>query len=139
VVQKTFANTVTSPPGIRCPRCGRSELRLEQGGRGTVLACASCGTVVRLLQRHGDPQPAFDLDDRTADVPPAGSWWLAFVKGADTVLRPVALAPTLNSCWDAALTCPLRGAVIMIPTDPSSPPWSDPDAAGPTLARRTAR
>jgi hypothetical protein len=93
-------------------------MRLDQHRGRAILACAMCGTAVRLLQRHGDPEPAFDLDDAQADVPPPGSWWLGFVKGADAVLRPVALASTLSAAWDAVLSCPLRGAIILTPTDP---------------------
>lgn len=82
------------------------------------MSCAACKTFVRLLRRHGDPEPAFDLDDSQADVPPAGSWWLGYVKGSDGVMRPVALAETLGSAWDGVLSCPLRGVIVLAPTDP---------------------
>jgi hypothetical protein len=132
-------NPVCAPlPGICCPTCRRSEMDLRRDAEvPAVLACANCGLVARLLQRRGDPAPAFDLDDTTSDVPRPGSWWIGMVKGADDVVRPVALAPTLNSAWDAVLSCPLRGAVFMMPTDPpAGVNQGDTDAAATRRATR---
>jgi hypothetical protein len=92
-----------------------------------ALTRAACKVLVRLLRHQGDPAPAFDLDDQAADVPLAGSWWLGFVKGADEVMGPVSLAPTLGATWDGVLSCPLRGAIVMAPTDPPSRPAAATD------------
>jgi hypothetical protein len=105
--------------GLNCPACGRCEMVLSvDAGSRAALTCYGCGVTARLLRRRGDPEPAFDLDDATADVPPKGSWWIGYVKGSDRVCRPVALAPTMSSAWDALLHCPLRGALYLVPCDP---------------------
>jgi hypothetical protein len=111
--------TIEPPPGIRCPACGECELTLTTNASGqAVLTCASCKVFLRLLQRHGDPLPAIDADDTTADAPPVGSWWLAYIVGGDDICRPIALAETLGGAWEGALHCPLRGTIYMAPTDP---------------------
>jgi hypothetical protein len=107
------------PPGVRCPCCRAAEMNLGADDRGrAVLSCAACQAFVRLLQRHGDEAPAVDFDDPAADVPPDGSWWLAYVKGGDGKLRPVALSESLPGAWDGAMYCHLRGTLIVAPTDP---------------------
>jgi hypothetical protein len=93
-----------------------------------ALVCAQCGTFVRLLRRHGDPEPALDpadAEDRTGAVPPAGSWFLALVLGGDGVARPVALGDSLGKTWEAALWSNLWGAVFIMATDPPRISLSD--------------
>jgi len=118
-------DSLKPPPGLLCPACQQAELRLKLNRNRPSLTCRHCGVLVRLLRRHGDPEPALDMDDQQADVPPAGAWWLAYVRGADGILRPVALAPTLGGAWDGVLSCPLRGVIVVAPTDP--PRWHRED------------
>jgi hypothetical protein len=102
---------------IHCPLCGVGEMRLVAGGKGPHLSCSGCGVSVRLLQRQDAPV-AVDLGDAKADIPPAGSWWLGYVKGGDGIVRRLALARTLGACWDAILHSTLRGAIFICTTDP---------------------
>jgi hypothetical protein len=112
------------PPGVRCPACGRCELTLGADARGrAALSCAGCRTFVRLLWRHGDPEPGFEpcppgASKYAQDAPPAGSWWLGMIRQADAVWRAVALTPTHAGCWDALLTYFGEGDRLTVPTDP---------------------
>jgi hypothetical protein len=90
-------DAMQAPPGLRCPSCGATTKKLGTDARDRqVVTCASCGTFLRLLRRQGDPEPGFEprpagTSEYAYDAPPAGSWWLGYVKGLDGIVRPVAL------------------------------------------------
>jgi hypothetical protein len=115
------------PPGVTCPCCRRSEMRLGIDRGRPAVACANCGTTARLLQRRGDPLPGYEprpagTSEYAFDAPPSGSWWLGMIRHRDQVWRPVALTKEHARCWDALLTYPGEGDRLTVPTDPPQQP-----------------
>jgi hypothetical protein len=125
----------SAPPGLRCPACHRCEFESGLDSQGRVRLTCTCGTFTRLLRRTGDPAPLCepcppDASQYAQDTPPAGSWWIAFIRARDGKWRPIALAQTPGRCWDAALSCPLDGDILLAPTDPPTRPGPVQAAAG---------
>lgn len=123
------------PEGLRCPRCGSTELktfwqRFRDDSWHVRLECgrAACRAFVRYLKQEPD-QPEYRHQARRADAhaaelksPPASFWWIGHYRQADGLWRPVALCRTLAGCWDALLTCPGEGDRLAIPCRPPELP-----------------
>jgi hypothetical protein len=122
------ADAMLAPPGLRCPSCRATTMKLGTDARNRqVVTCAGCGTFLRLLQRHGDPEPGFEprpagTSEYAYDAPPAGSWWLGMIRQRDDVWRAVALAGNHGRCWDSLLAYPGEGDRLTMPCDPPARP-----------------
>src|SRR5437899_3094500 len=93
---ETMSDAYELPPGILCPCCKTTELRLGGDHARPSLLCAACGVFLRLLTRHGDPTPGYEprpagASEYAFDAPPAGSWWIGMIRQRDEVWRAVAL------------------------------------------------
>jgi hypothetical protein len=65
------------PPGVACPLCGHGLMDFGHDSQARpALSCACCRGFVRLVQRHRDTTPLFDLADAedAALLPVAGGW-----------------------------------------------------------------
>ncbi len=117
-------DALQAPPGLRCPSCRGTTMRLGADGRGrTAVTCAGCGVFLRLLTRRGDPEPGYEpcppgVSEYALDAPPADSWWLGLIRQRDDLWRAVALAGSHGRCWDALLTYAGEGDRLTMPTDP---------------------
>jgi hypothetical protein len=118
----------TVPPGISYPQCRATGFQtswriLSDGTRHARLECAACLRFVRWPRQ--DPQPEHKYEPRRPDVrgaalqPPPDRWhWLGFIRQADGLWKPVAMAETLGRCWEALLTYPYEGDLLAVPVEP---------------------
>lgn len=114
------------PEGITCRRCGGTAFKtvwqqFSDGKRHVRADCASCGGFVRYLKQPESPD--FRFEPRQADAhgenlaPPPETWqWLGWIRQADEVWRPIALADTLDKCWEALMHFPGKGDLLCTPT-----------------------
>lgn len=117
--------TTAEKLGVRCASCGSAELRGVYHAVGEAvrmrLECARCARFLRWVPEPGQGPPYYtepappDAHARERAAPPKGTAWLAHLRQADGVWRPVALAATLAGAWDAVLGLPGRGDVLIVP------------------------
>src|SRR4051794_21852417 len=102
-------------PMLKCQACGATWFRTSEAAptdRG-ILHCGRCGVPVCPLCPPGAPpfryEPAAGVALSPGQEGPPTSWeWLGLVRHDDGSWRPVALAETLERCWDALLHYPGR-------------------------------
>jgi hypothetical protein len=117
------------PPDLNLAcRCGATTFRtswqtFRNGTKHVRMDCAACGRFIRYLKQPGGPEPRLELppsdlpDHRRWSPTPEESWeWIGLHRGVDGLWRPVALAPTLERCWDCLLSFPSEGDLLAIPS-----------------------
>jgi hypothetical protein len=108
--------------GLSCV-CGSAEFRtawqtFSDGSKHVRATCADCGRFVRWL-----PHPPAARLERTAlpadhpavQAPPPAWTWVGAVRPVDGIWRVVAVAATLEGCWDALLSNPMQGDMLCWP------------------------
>jgi hypothetical protein len=150
-----FAGTDEPAPlvqmGVACGSCGGTEGRtfwqtFADGTRHVRLECARCKRFIRWLPQHKHEKPEQEEDEpvgyytkRPADVhagevkvPGSGWCWIGYVRLADEVWRPVALATSLARAWESLLSWPGRPEVLILPSRDTrkadGPPLPEPSA-----------
>jgi hypothetical protein len=114
--------------GVVCPRCRGTRFKttwqvFSDGSRHVRMTCAACNKFMRYLPRPDGPD--LRLERRPHDArayrmkpPPASYNWIGFIRQSDELWRAVALAPTLERCWDCLLTYPGDGDLLCVPSEP---------------------
>jgi hypothetical protein len=122
--------------GLVCPGCRGTKFRtawqtFKDGSRHVRMSCAACNKFLKYLKKEDELD--FRHEPRRTDAsafklrPPPESWvWIGYIRQADQVWRPVAMAPTLERCWDTLLHFPGDGDFLAAPSVP--PPSTSTNA-----------